>query len=94
MKEIKLVVVNENVFGYIDPDRPNVCQVLHGSILKGYSGNGWDSITLKSESTSWSCSNYRLANDDDFESFRINKEQYEKTGMLNEVYVWNKNNLK
>lgn len=46
MAKIRLVVVNENAFCYITPEQPQYASILHGSILRGYTGNGWDSILI------------------------------------------------
>ena len=90
LTSIKLVVVDENVFGYIDPERPTVCGVLVGSVLKGYRGDDWGSITIKTDSTPWGY-DYRMVEESDFDEFRINREQYLSTRYGIE-YIWNRQN--
>lgn len=63
MSKIKLVVIDEHTLGYILPELPEYGQVLQGSILKGYPGNGWDSLMLLHRKV-------RLATKQDFHDYR------------------------
>lgn len=63
---IKLVVVNENILGFIFPDSNNV-SILHASILKGcltHSDNDGFFMLNKNDVV-------RLATKKDFEDFRV-----------------------
>lgn len=62
---IKLVVVNEHILGYIEPNKDGVLYILHASILKG-AGFSSNNIVMLSK-----MDKVRLASERDFENFRI-----------------------
>jgi len=63
MSKIKLVVFNEHTLGYILPKTPNTLCVLHASILRGAINSGSSHINSNDK--------VRLANEKDFEDYRI-----------------------
>lgn len=72
MAKTKLVVINENILGYIQPERPNYFCVLFASTLKGatrFGGGGYP--ILKTD-------NIRLANETDFNTFNVSFDGYKK----------------
>ncbi len=80
MNKIKLLVVNENVLGYVFPEQPEKLHILQASILKGANyhdlGGG---IYLNASNIK----SLRLASKKDFDEFRVyfgaynNSEIYE-----------------
>ena len=78
MERIKLVVYNEHTLGYILPEQPERVCILHTSILKGsYLSNS--STIYVSDGT------VRLASEQDFHSFIVSFEGYDK---LTEIYEY------
>ncbi len=73
--KIKLVVLNENTLGYIQPELPNYVQHLHASVLRG--------AYQSSPSLIGSTDKVRLASENDFSEYRVhfgsfgNKDEYE-----------------
>lgn len=68
MNLIKMVVINENCLGYIFPEHPTRVQILSASILKG--GSYYDgSSTMINDSV-------RIANEKDFDEYRVEYTQY------------------
>lgn len=66
MQKIKLIVVNENTLGYIDPQSHAMYSILHASILKGATfelNPGPKPINTTTE--------IRLASETDFDDFRV-----------------------
>ena len=61
---IKLVVLNNHTLGYIIPEIPNCVQILHSSVLKRATNNGY-SVPLNSSDS------IELASEKDFEEFRV-----------------------
>jgi hypothetical protein len=82
MNRIKLVVFKGHTLGYILPDLPDSVQVLHASILKGAPCNDLYPSSKQINSTD----EIRLATEQDFNSFRVSFEGYNK---LNEIYEFN-----
>ena len=81
MERIKLVVFNEHTLGYILPEQPERVCILHTSILKGsYLSNS--STIYVSDGT------VRLASEQDFNSFRVSFQGYDK---LTEIYEYGTN---
>jgi hypothetical protein len=78
MERIKLVVFNEHTLGYILPEQPNRVCILHTSILKG-------SYLSNSSTIYASDGKVRLATEQDFNSFRVSFEGYNK---LTEIYEY------
>lgn len=78
MERIKLVVLNENILGYITPEQPNYVSVLHASILKGatYPNHCGPYLLGSSDKT-------RLASEKDFNDFRVSFQGYDN---LTEIY--------
>jgi len=79
MEKIKLVVVNENTLGYINPKTPNLLGVLHSSILKGA-----PFILYPGPRSIFETDKVRLASEADFEEYRVcfngyknNPDEYE-----------------
>ena len=70
-QRIKLVVYNEYMLGFIDPQLPQYIQVLSDSILKGSPLGLWPSSVLINKRD-----NVRLASRKDFEDFRHSFEGY------------------
>lgn len=74
---IKLVVVEENVLGYIMPQLPRIVQILHTSILKG------SRFSERSVIYTDYVKSIRLASKEDFNDFRVsfngfdNPQEYE-----------------
>ena len=79
MNRIKLVVLNENIFGYIFPEQLNRVQILHASILKGAISQDGSSTYIKPTVR------IRPVNKSDFDSFNIYFPQY-----LSDAYSWDK----
>jgi len=78
MERIKLVVFNEHTLGYILPEQPERVCILHTSILKG--------SYLTDRSTIYvSDGTVRLASEEDFNSFRVSFQGYDK---LTEIYEY------
>lgn len=67
MNKIRFVVVDENVFGYINPGRPNTIGVLSTSILRG-AYRTWKDGPID---VPMDRSHMRPARLDDFRTFRI-----------------------
>lgn len=74
---IKLVVVEENVLGYIMPKLPRIVQILHTSILKG------SRFSDRSVIYTDYVKSIRLTSKEDFSDFRVsfngfdNPQEYE-----------------
>ena len=81
MEKIKLVVFKNHTLGYIQPELPNTVQVLHASILKGAPCND----LYPSGKQINSMDEVRLATEQDFHSFRVSFEGYNK---LTEIYEY------
>ena len=64
--KIKIVVLDENVLGYIFPELPNFVSVLKSSILKGSSFPDFANIPIGKGSHF-----VRLATENDFEEFKV-----------------------
>ena len=79
--KIKLVVLDENVLGYIHPSRPEYIYPLRISILRGAWGDSWEP-RLKNSGT------FRLATEKDFNDFNVSFEGYKKHP---EEYEWDNN---
>lgn len=77
--QIKLVVLNENIFGYIFPEQQNKVHILHASILKGAISQDGSSTYIKASDK------IRPVNKSDFDSFNIYFPQY-----LSDDYYWDK----
>jgi len=73
--KIKLVVLNENTLGYIQPELPNICCVLRASILRGAVFEVLPSSKLISRFDT-----IRLASKADFEEYRVSFVGYEGSG--------------
>lgn len=69
-KKIKLVVINENMLGYVDPRQPSVAGILASSVIHGASHSAKDGVYPLAGSS------VRLASEVDFESFRVEFEGY------------------
>jgi hypothetical protein len=70
--KIKLVVLEENTLGYIDPILPDYVGILHTSVLRGSTYNSLSgSIYLGSKKV-------RLASEKDFDDYRVSFEGYKK----------------
>lgn len=78
MERTKLVVVNENMLGYIIPELPNYVGILRSSILRGatYPENTGPYLLGSSDKT-------RLASEKDFDVYRVSMNGYRN---LPEVY--------
>lgn len=70
MERIKLVVLNENILGYINPGLTDLVHILHASVLKGATAANFQSIIIGSGS------NVRLASEQDFDNFRVSFDGY------------------
>lgn len=66
MPRTQLVVADENVLGYIDPETPNVIGILHASILRGATISSSDGWMFRSQART-----IRLATTRDFDEFRV-----------------------
>lgn len=78
--KIKLVVVNENVLGYVFPEKPNIFNFLRCSIIKGCSldeMNGYHTFSKTDK--------VRLASSKDFDEFRVSFSGFDKP----EIYEYN-----
>ena len=69
MNTVKLVVVNENILGYIEPETPQSISILHGSILRG-ANRTEGNISLYGQEI------VRLATEQDFINFNVSIEGY------------------
>lgn len=80
MERVKLVVVNENMLGYITPNLPNYVGILRSSILRGatYPENCGPYLLSPLDKT-------RLASEKDFDEFRVLMNGYKN---LPEVYEY------
>ena len=80
MERVKLVVVNENMLGYITPNLPNYVGILRSSILRGatYPENCGPYLLSPLDKT-------RLASEKDFDDFRVLMNGYKN---LPEVYEY------
>lgn len=68
---VKLVVMNENTLGYIQPETPDTINILKESILKGgYSSTTPHSLPIKQSDI------IRLASEKDFNEFNVSFEGY------------------
>lgn len=81
MERIKLVVYNNHTLGYILPELPNYVSVLHSSILKGAPCNDFQPSSKFINSVD----EIRLANEKDFNDFRVSFQGYDK---LTEIYEY------
>ena len=64
MEKIKLVVINENTLGYINPERPAIAGVLRASVLHGSNESDGDITCVSGKDV-------RLASESDFDKFRV-----------------------
>lgn len=64
MEKIKLVVYKGHTLGFILPELPKYCQILHASILRGATKTN-DSVYISSSA------DVRLASKNDFDTFRV-----------------------
>ena len=71
MSKIQLVIVDEMMFGYIDPKFPNSISVLRGMVTRGWLLGDQPSIVNDSTRR-----NVRLATVHDFDVYRIAYPQY------------------
>ena len=78
MERVKLVVFNEHTLGYILPEQPERVCILHTSILKGSYLSDRSGIYVSDGTV-------RLANEQDFHSFRVSFQGYDK---LTEIYEY------
>lgn len=69
--EVELVVCNENILGYIQPETRTTLNFLQSSILKGATS----SVTATSKPINIS-DNIRLANEKDFSNFNVSFDGY------------------
>jgi len=81
MDRIKLVVFKGHTLGYILPELPTSVQVLHASILKGAPCNDLYPSSKQINSTD----EIKLATEQDFHSFRVSFQGYDK---LTEIYEY------
>ena len=80
MERVKLVVVNENMLGYITPNLPNYVGILRSSNLRGATYPEHCGPYLLS-----SLDKTRLASEKDFNDFRVLMNGYKN---LPEVYEY------
>ncbi len=84
--KIKLVVLNENTLGYIQPELPNYVQHLHASVLRG--------AYQSSPSLVGSTDKVRLASENDFSEYNVhfgsfgNKDKYEFTESVGKMLTF------
>ncbi len=69
----KFVVINENIFGYINPIQPDYVGVLSTSIIRGAVHGRFDGPYLLSMAKT-----VRLATLKDFDDFLVSCEGYQK----------------
>ena len=82
--QVKIVIRNECQFGFIYNNKPNVFHLITGSILLGDSFRIHDHATIPITQSDI----IRLANDKDFDDYRIERTQYSKPDCVNE-YICN-----
>ena len=71
--KIKFVVINDNIFGYVNPNQPNQAGVLASSIIRGASHTWMDGPYPLPVSGD----NVRPATLADFDSFRVSTGGYD-----------------
>lgn len=71
--KVKFVVYEENVFGYVHPQRPDELNILATSPLRGAVASWLDGLILQPDVFAH---NVRAATRQDFAEFRIGYEQY------------------
>ena len=72
--KIKLIVVNENTLGYIDPRQPDTYGIIHASILRGAVSTRPTSMPISR------LDKIRLATEQDFEDYRCCFVGYAESG--------------
>ena len=85
--QVKIVIRNECQFGFIYNNKPNVFYLLTGSVLIGDSFRIHDHATIPITQSDI----IRLANDKDFDDYRIECTQYSKPDCVNEYLYDNSN---
>jgi hypothetical protein len=69
--KISIVVFNEYAIGYIRNTQPKYFYVLNSSVIKGYHGDNFQHLIDRKD-------NVRLANIEDFDTFRLSLDGYLK----------------
>lgn len=72
MDKIKLIVINENTLGYIDPQVPMNYSILHASILRGATFELWPAPKMIFPEDK-----IRLASEKDFNDYRVSFKGYD-----------------
>lgn len=84
MASTKLVVVNENTLGYIEPEFPKILNILRAMVTKGATFRIFDEPIPIMESDV-----IRLASEKDFEEYRVSFDGYKNCNLIDYEYEKN-----
>ena len=83
--QVKIVIRNECQFGFIYNNEPNVFHLITGSVLRGDAFRTHDHAAIPITQSDI----IRLANSKDFDDYRIERTQYDKSNCVTE-YIYDK----
>jgi len=79
--QIKICVQDENLFGYVYPENTDSLSIISALHTKGAHNNSGTSVLINDS--------LRLANESDFDTFRIHRSQYDRVCPVYD-YIFNK----